>query len=162
MNKYNNRNYSVYEYYIYLPKCQNKNYDILINGTDSKPQRELDAIGNLFSVKTDKYYFEIENMYDDFGYFLLNNTRINQRTLIENDNDILGFTFINNNNSFSFALTVNYTVSVEDEEAYTDHCQITINFKSCYHSCQKCFKDSNNSNDIEHNCINCKDNITRK
>ena len=158
MNKYNNRNYSVYEYYIYLPKCQNKNYDILINGTDSKPQRELDAIGNLFSVKTDKYYFEIENMYDDFGYFLLNNTRINQRTLIENDNDILVFTFINNNNSFSFALTVNYTVSVEDEEAYTDHCQITINFKSCYHSCQKCFKDSNNSNDIEHNCINCKDN----
>ena len=57
--------------------------------------------------------------------------------------------------------TYNYTVSVEDDEAYTNQCQITFNLisKFFYHSCEKCALDINDSNEENHNCISCKENF---
>ena len=150
MNNYNNYN-SIYEYYIYIPKCGNKNYNIFNN------EKDLEKISNLFSIETNKYYFEITSMFDEFGYFTLNNNRISQRTLINNDTDILGFT-VTNNDSTNFSFTVDYSVTVEDDEAYIAQCQITINYKYCYHSCHNCTEDINNSNNEQHNCIKCKNN----
>ena len=88
MNNYNN-NISIYEYYI--PKCDNKNYNIYNNENDNITKFELDKISNLFSIETNKYYLEIKNKFEEFGYFTLNNDRIIQRILINYDNDILGF-----------------------------------------------------------------------
>ena len=62
MNNYNNRN-SVYEYYIYTPICQNKEYYIsLFNKI---------RLSELFSVKTNKYYIEFDNSFSTYGYFSL-------------------------------------------------------------------------------------------
>ena len=44
---------------------------------------------------------------------------------------------------------------MEDDEAYRTKCYINFTFKFCYHSCEKCYLDINNSNDKYHNCINC-------
>ena len=156
MNNYNN-NISIYEYYIYIPKCDNKNYNIYNNENDNITKFELDKISNLFSIETNKYYLEIKNKFEEFGYFTLNNGRINQRILINYDKDILGFK-VTNNDSTNFTFTADYIVSVEDDEAYIAQCQISINYKYCYHSCQNCSEDINNSNKEQHNCIQCRNN----
>ena len=151
----NNNKNSVYEYYIYLPICQNRIYNIYYNENENKIERNLEKISNLFSVKTNRYYFEINSIYEEFGFFTLNNSKISQRILIENDKDILGFTYLNNNNISNFTITIDYNVSIEEEEIYKNQCQIVINLKLCYHSCLKCSKDINESNEEQHNCIEC-------
>ena len=55
----------------------------------------------------------------------------------------------------NLSISVNYIVSVEDEGAYSEKCQITLNYIPCYKSCQTCSKDINNSNETQHNCIKC-------
>ena len=83
-NYYNDTN-SVYEYYIYIPTCQNRNYNILYSLNENKPEEEWEKLSNLFTIKTNKYYFEIKDQIVDFGYFTLNGERINQRTQIRNN-----------------------------------------------------------------------------
>ena len=151
----NNNKNSVYEYYIYLPICQNRIYNIFYNENENKIERNLEKISNLFSVKTNRYYFEINSIYEEFGFFTLNNSKISQRILIENDNDIFGFTYLNNNNISNFTITIDYNVSIEEEEIYKNQCQIVINLKLCYHSCLKCSKDINESNASPENNSNC-------
>ena len=91
LNNYNNIN-SVYEYYIYLPTCQNKNYFIYNNRTNSDINEETtEKLTNLFIVKTNKYYFEIVNPPDEYGYFTLNNTIITQKALISSNDYIINF-----------------------------------------------------------------------
>ena len=75
MNHINNEN-SVYEYYIYLPKCQSKEYTLFNNLNKTKPEEELEKLSNLFTVKTNKYFFEIKNEIYNFGYFTLTNVKI--------------------------------------------------------------------------------------
>ena len=150
----NNNKKNVYEYYIYIPTCQNKNYDI----NKDKDETELGKISNLFPIKTNKYYFEIKDNSNEFGYFTLDNSRINQKILITSDNSILCFKKTKSDISAGISFTINYIVSVEEDEAYMSQCQIKITFNDCYKSCKDCSTDSTNSNDEQHNCINCKDN----
>ena len=157
MNSHNNSD-SVYEYYIYLPTCQNKNYEIFYHITENKTKEELDKLRNLFEVKSNKYFFEIKNQSDDFGYFILNNETLINKTQIYNNDYILEFLMINNNQSTSFTKVIDYIISVEGEEAYKAECQISITFKMCYNSCEECYLDINDSNDTHHNCIKCRDN----
>ena len=158
LNNYNNIN-SVYEYYIYLPTCQNKNYFIYNNRTNSDINEETtEKLTNLFIVKTNKYYFEIVNPPDEYGYFTLNNTIITQKALISNNDYIINFNWTNMEIKRNLSISVNYIVSVEDEGAYSEECQITLNYIPCYKSCQTCSKDINNSNETQHNCIKCLDN----
>ena len=157
MNQYNNIN-SVYEYYIYLPKCENKTYTIFNTLNENKPEENLEQLRNLFTVKTNKYYFEIKNNLNEFGYFTLNKEKVNQKILITNNDYILDFIITNNDKWNSFEQTFDYIVSIEDEEAYTKECHITLTFKTCYHSCKNCSLDNDSSNDKQHNCIICRDN----
>ena len=144
---------SVYEYYIYLPKCENKNYEIL-NSVNDNNTEDLGKISDLFNIKTNKYYFEIKNIPNEFGYFTLNNNKINGKILIGDENYILSFK-VTKDISVNPPIIVKYAVSVEEEEAYSTECQITFNFKECYHSCEKCSKDISESSVEEHNCISC-------
>ena len=84
--------------------------------------------------------------------------KINNKTLIQDNNTIIDFIVDNNNKSSNFTQIINYMVSVEDEEAYTKECQISLTFLACYHSCHNCSFDINYSNKLNHNCIYCKDN----
>ena len=156
MNIKNNED-SVYGYYIYLPSCRNKDYTI--NLGESRSEYINDRLTNLFEIKTNKYYFEIKNKPDDIGYFTLNNNKLIDKTLIDNNDYILNFIVENNYISDGTKRFVNYIISIEDEEAYSKECTISITFKkNCYHSCQDCSKDVDNSNDEQHNCISCKTN----
>ena len=96
MNNIDNSNY-IYEYYIYLPKCENKNYDILNSLNENKSEENKEKLNKLFTVKTNKYYFEIKNLPDELGNFTLNNEKIREKILISNDNHILDFIVTNNN-----------------------------------------------------------------
>jgi len=139
MNKINNKE-SVYEYYIYIPECNNKNYEIFNSLNENKPDEQKEKLSNLFTVKTNKYYFEIKNNPDEFGYFTLNDNRITERTLIDNNDYILDFIVIKNDILGDATKTISYIVSVEDEEAYSKKCQIIFTFKG-----------SNNNNNNNNN-----------
>ena len=157
MNALNNKDL-VYEYYICLPICHNKEYTIFNSLNEYKSEGEKEKLSNLFIIKTNKYYFEIINNPDDFGYFILYDNQINAKNLISNNDYILDFIVTNQDNIDIVTKVVDYKVSVEDEEAYSQECQITLNFKVCYHSCQDCSQGLCNSNADHHYCLTCKDN----
>ena len=149
----------VYEYYIYLPYCINKTYDIYKDSLNyNKSEEDSERLSNLFTIKTNKYYFELINPPDEYGYFTLNNTNISGRTLISSNDYILDFIWTNPELLRNIKITVNYILSVEDEEAYSKECQITINHLACYKSCETCSIGIYNSNETHHNCITCWDN----
>ena len=127
---------SVYEYYIYLPKCQDRNYNIL-NSVNDNNLEDLGKIRDLLNIKTNNYYFEIKDIPNEFGYFTLNNNEIKGKILIEDYNYILSFK-VTKDKSTNSTITINYIVSVEEEEAYSKECKIILSFKACYHSCQNC------------------------
>ena len=65
MNNYEN-GVNCYEYYIYLPKCQNKNYTILNSINWNKSENEMAKLSDLFIVKTNNYYFRL--IYPSYEY----------------------------------------------------------------------------------------------
>jgi len=85
MNKKNYINF-VYEYYIYIPECKNKNYEILNSLNENKPEEEKEKLSNLFIIKTNKYFFELETQINEIGYFTLNDKKIDQKILIDSNN----------------------------------------------------------------------------
>ena len=95
MNKNNNES-SVYEYYIYLPKCENKRYTLLNSLNENKPEERWEKLSNLFNVKTNKYYFQIIDKDNKYGYFTLNNEKINNKNLISNNSYTIDFIVTNN------------------------------------------------------------------
>ena len=157
MNRNNEQN-SIYEYYIYLPSCEDKNYSILNSLNEYKSEENFEKISNLFTVKTNKYYFEIKYFPDEYGYFTLNNEIIKNKTLISNNNFTFDFFVTNKEITSNKKIIVNYIVSIEGDDAYSNQCQIELSFKSCYNSCFNCSLDINNSNETQHNCIVCKKN----
>ena len=158
INYYNDK-YSVYEYYIYVPSCQDKNYTIFNNSLNDNDQQEgRGRLSNLFTVKTNDYYFEINNSSNEYGYFTLNNEMISGRTIISNNDYILDFVVINIEIIRNIIITVKYTISVEYENAYSEECQLTLNFSNCYKSCEICSKNIDSSNETQHNCIKCWEN----
>ena len=126
MNKINNKE-SVNEYYIYIPECNNKNYELYSSLNENKPDEQKEKLSNLFTVKTNKYYFEINNNLDGYGYFTLNNNKIIERTLIDNNDYILDFIVTKNDILEDTTKVIKYIVSVEDEKAYGKDCQISLN-----------------------------------
>jgi len=133
MNKINN-NEKVYEYYIYIPECNDNNYELYNSLNENKSDGQKEKLSNLFTVKTNKYYFEITNNPDEYGYFKLNNNKITERVLIDNNDYILDFIVTKNDISTDKTIIINYFVSVEDEEAYSKECQITLTIK-CSNNC---------------------------
>ena len=127
MNRNNEQN-SIYEYYIYLPSCEDKNYSILNSLNEYKSEENFEKISNLFTVKTNKYYFEIKNLPDEYGYFTLNNEKVNDKILIKNNDYILDFILTNKENSSNETITVDYIISIEDDKTYSNKCQIKLNF----------------------------------
>ena len=153
----------VYEYRIYVPNCNNKEYSIFDILIENKKNLSLGRLEYLFEVKTNNIFLKFDNAPYDFGYFLLN-----QNTTIDNSNYI---NILNNDYSIDFIITnkgkinftiidINYTVSVEHSEAYTNQCYIKFNFPSipCFNSCETCYINIYGSNNTNHNCIICKDN----
>ena len=88
---YYTKKYSVYEYFIYKPYCQNKNYELFNSLNENKSNEEFEKLKNLFTVMTNKYYFKLIDPPDELGYFTLNGEIINQRTLIRNNDYIFDF-----------------------------------------------------------------------
>ena len=155
INSNNNIN-SVYEYYIYLPECQNKNYFLLNSLNENKPEKDWEKLSSLFTVKTNKFYFQLNNPPVELGYFTLNGTKINSKTLISDNSYILDFILINQNITRILTKTFSYIVS--NEETYSKECQISLSFQACYYSCKTCSLDMSASNEGQHNCIECKEN----
>ena len=88
---YNENKANVYAYYIYFPKCQNKNYTILNSINFNKYENEKEKLSNLFIVETNNYYFRLINPPDDYGYFTLNNFTLSGHIPIKDNNHILDF-----------------------------------------------------------------------
>ena len=159
-------NIYIYHYYICIPTCKNKAYTILNSLNENKEEEEFEKLSNLFTIKAKEYYFEILNNIDDIGYFTLNNSRIGNRTLIDNNNYILDFIATNTDKSEIIKRNITYRVLVEElppegfskVASYSITCELDLTIKACYYSCSKCSKDIFNSNDKQHNCINCREN----
>ena len=156
LNNFDNKNF-IYEYYIYIPECRNREYFILNSLNENKSEEEFEKLENLITIKTNSYYFDLQNQEDEFGYFTINGNKVIERTYIRN-NSILDFIVTKNDKTNQYQKIFNYIVSVEEQGVYSKECQISITFKPCYHSCIKCSKEKSESNDEQHNCIKCKDN----
>ena len=143
-------------YYIYLPTCENKNYTILNSINWNKSENEMERLSNLFKVETNINYFRIINKPNDYGYFILNDEKVQTAPILISDNNyILDFIVTNNNINEEINLIVNYSISAEDD-AYTKECQIELKILPCYNRCEICSKDNSDSNFTQQNCIKCK------
>ena len=149
----------VYEYKIYIPFCNNKEYSMFRSLNENKTEKSMERLRNLFVVKTNNTFLKFENAPYDFGYFILNqNTTINNSSKINiNDNDYIIDFIITNKETMNFTnVTINYSIFVEYSEAYTAQCQIKFNFlfsTSCYYSCSEC--QYYKPNETHHYCIKC-------
>ena len=157
---YKENSANIFEYYIYLPICKNKEYEILNSLNWNKSEDDNERLTNLFKVETNNYYFEIINPPNNYGYFTLNNTKINGKQHIKDNNYILDFFVTNKDIDDIVIYYVNYSIYVgeEGEEAYSKECKINITILPCYHACDTCSEDISASNENQHNCIKCKDN----
>ena len=148
----------VYEYYMYLPICQNRNYTILNSINWNKSENDMEKLSDLFIVKTNNYFFSLINPPYEYGYFTLNNTQIERDIPILDNNYILDF-FVDNSKNITEEIIyiVEYSVYVGDY-AYSTECQIGLTIKPCYITCETCSKDYSESDNEHHNCIRCKNN----
>ena len=150
----------VYEYFIYIPDCINKEYTIIsYHSINENKSENEDSINNFFTRKTNtKYYIEFENLPLEYGNLKLDNEIIdenNNKILIdENNQNILDFISTNEKGINNFI--INYKIILY--ETYSSQCKITLNILPCYKSCHKCSKDNSLSSLEEHNCLinNCK------
>ena len=161
-----NKEDKVHDYKICIPKCNNKVYSFYnsLNENDSANKR----LSSLFEVQTNNTYLRFDESPYDFGYFILYNIentgeskKITNSSKINIKNDYIIDFVIKKKELINFSnITINYTVSVEYEEAYIQQCQIIFNFpfSSCYKSCETCSININISNSTNHNCIQCKEN----
>ena len=123
----NNNGPETYEYYIYNPICENKNYTLINSLNENRPEEDFEKLSNLIIVKTNKYYLKFGNIPNNFGYFTLNKEIINNKILIENNSYILDFIVENRELIYDSKIIINYIVSVEEDEAYTKECTIQLN-----------------------------------
>jgi hypothetical protein len=145
LNENSNQKF-VYEYYIYPPECQNIS-------TNVTPFNEIEFI--LFQKKTNtQYYITFNNLPFEFGESKLNGIELNNiNEEIEINKDEAKFTFISNNNNSTDNFDIIYNISIL--ETYSTECKISLSIKSCYKSCKNCSLYSDQSNETNHNCIEC-------
>ena len=72
----------IFEYYLYLPKCQNKRYVILNSINWNKSEKDKERLSNLFKIEANNYYFELINLHNEYGYFTLDNIKIEENQQI--------------------------------------------------------------------------------
>ena len=136
----------VYEYYIYPPECQNISANIT-------PFNEIEFI--LFKKKTNtKHNIIFNNLPFEFGISKINGIELNNaKEEIEIKDDEVIFSFISNNNYLPNNIDITYNISIL--ETYSNECKISLSIKSCYKSCKNCTLYSDESNEANHNCIEC-------
>ena len=136
----------VYEYYIYPPECQNISANIT-------PFNEIEFI--LFKKKTNtKHNIIFNNLPFEFGISKINGIELNNaKEEIEIKDDEVIFSFISNNNYLPNNFDITYNISIL--ETYSTECKISLSIKSCYKSCKNCSLYSDESNETNHNCIEC-------
>ena len=149
-NESSNKNY-LYNYYIYPPKCKDISKIIL------SYQSFVINLLDLFENKTNtKYYIRFHNLPTSFGIIKIgekNITSIDSRIELKPERDKLYF-FSNSYQGINISDII-YNISIE--ETYSSLCKISLTINECYHSCKGCYYDINNSNNTNHNCINCKE-----
>ena len=132
----------IYEYYILLPTREEKDLKITNNIRQATDHLNIERSkrNNLFTVKSNKYYLQLNNPYNDIGYFTMNgNILDSERKLIEGSIINLDFIVTNPSEVNNRIISVDYNISVEDEEAYSTQCQVNLHiFSSCSHNCKNC------------------------
>ena len=144
----------IYEYYIFKPICKNLEVPIFyrLNSNRIKSIK----ISELFFIRTNKYYFKIENPPEEIGYFKIPENSLDpsvDRILIGNNDMILEFLIKEGAQINDRIISINYNVSVEDEDIYLETCQIELKFSKCYSSCKDCLDSE--FNETNHSCIKC-------
>ena len=146
----------LYEYYIYLPTCENLNFTIIVfhSINENKNGNEID-LNNLFLRKTNtKYYIEFEVVPDNYGDLLVNNESIilgnNSKILLEEGKSYI-LDYISTNDNIINNFQIPYKISIE--ETYSASCSINLTILPCYDSCSRCSKDKDSSSQENHNCI---------
>ena len=146
----------IYEYFIYIPTCQNLDYSIIIyHSINENKIGNEDNLSDLFVRKTNtEYYFEFEELPDEYGDLLINGQKMilgnNTKFLLENgESYILDFNSTNDKSITNFQIP--YTISIT--ESYSASCIINLSILPCYDSCTRCFKDKSQSTSDNHNCI---------
>ena len=153
----------IYEYYFYIPTCQNLNYTIIVYHSinEGKQENEKDNLIDLFERKTNtEYYFEFEDLPDNYGDLLINDQKIisgnNTKFLLDqNKSYIIDFISTNDNTVTNYEIP--FQISIK--ETYSAQCSIYLTILPCYDSCSRCSKDKSLSSSQNHNCIEdkCKD-----
>ena len=155
-NKNGNDNY-IYEYYFYIPTCQNLNYTIIVYHSlnEAKAENEKDNLSDLFERKTNtKYYFSFDELPDTYGDILINDEKIisgnNNKFLLEQDNPYI-IDFISNSDNTVVNYEIPYQISIH--ETYSAKCKIYLTILPCYDSCSRCSVDKSLSSSENHNCL---------
>ena len=155
MNKLSDQN-KIYEYTIYIPTCSDLDYSIIVyHSINENRAGNEDNLSDLFTRKTNtEYYFEFEDLPDEFGDLLVNGQKLilenNTKFLLKNGEDyILDFNSTNDKTVTNFQIP--YTISIK--ESYSASCKITLSILPCYDSCLRCSKDKSQSTPQDHNCI---------
>ena len=138
----------LYQYFIYLPQCQD--VSIIINHFD---EFEINITEKMTNTN---YYIKFENLPTNYGTSKINEEIINSdENIILLKNIINKYTFISTNYETTTKYDIFYNVSIE--ETYSKICNISLTIKACYHSCKKCEHSVESSNDDHHGCIICKE-----
>ena len=157
-----NHNYedSIYEYFIYIPTCQDLDFNVIVYHSINEDYESDINLNELFNRDTNtKYYIEFLSLPEDYGDLLVNEEKIilgnNSVFLLEeNEQYILDFNSTNDNIIDNFQIL--YKIFIE--ETYSSTCSINLTILPCYDSCSRCSKDKASSTEQNHNCIedNCK------
>ena len=147
-NNISSMNEHIYEYHIFPPKCKNTNITLIKYHSYSL------NLDDLFQRKTNtNYYIILKNLPLYYGKTYINEKMnlIGEKIKLNNEGNILYF--ISDKNTEVNNFEIKYEISIE--ETYSDLCSIFLTIKPCYHSCSNCTLSEENSNDNNHNCIEC-------
>ena len=147
----------IYEYFIYVPTCQNLEYTIIVYHSinEEKEESEKDNLNDLFERMTNtEYYFEFEDLPNDYGDFFINDDKIlfenNTKILLEKDKSYI-LDFVSNNDNSVMNLEIPYQIYIK--ETYSAKCTINLSILPCYDSCSRCSLDKSSSSSENHNCL---------
>ena len=150
MNTMNSED-KIYEYYLFKPICENLEVNIFYSLNNNRIKTI--KISELFFIRTNKYYFKIENPINEIGYFKMPEIGLDPSTdkvLIRNNDMILEFIIREGAQINERIIPISYNVSIE-EDIYTETCQINLKFTKCFPSCEDCLDSE--FNEKNHYCI---------
>ena len=150
MNKNNTNKYNIYKYSIHPPICRNIIIEIpIFYNSENNLNNYFDNMGY------SNYYFELENIPKQYLNIKLNGNFTSPNVKVKLNNIENKLHIFSESDNILNNLIIYYSISTE--EKYSTKCHIDFSTKSCYYSCKKCFKKNEESNNDEHNCLECKD-----